>query len=161
MISHLLSRGFRRNQRVIHAHADGLTHAESLTQTEFNVNCFNWVLGHIVKSRSDILELLDAPRVTTPEQEERYLRESDPITSDGAGVLAFEELLRLLDATEGALEEALERADEEFMRVELPTDGERTAPRAAQVMFSYFHDTYHTGQTEILRQLSGRDDKII
>ena len=161
MISHLLSRGFRRNQRIIHAHADDLTHSESLSQTEFNVNCFNWVLGHIVKSRSDILELLGAPRVTTPEQEERYIRESDPITHDGAGVLPFEELLRLLDATEDALEAGLEQADDEFMSMELPTDGDRTAPRSAQVMFSYFHDTYHTGQTEILRQLSGKNDKII
>ena len=161
MISHLLSRGFRRNERIIHAHADDLSHSESLAQTEFNVNCFNWVLGHIIKSRSDILELLNAPRVTTPDQEERYLRESDPITQEGTGVLPFAELLRLLDATEEALEAALEGADEEFMSAELPTDGDRTASRAAQVMFAYFHDTYHTGQTEILRQLSGRNDKII
>jgi len=26
---------------------------------------------------------------------------------------------------------------------------------------SYFHDSYHTGQMEILRQAAGKDDKII
>ena len=29
------------------------------------------------------------------------------------------------------------------------------------VFFLYFHDTYHTGQLEALRQLAGKDDKVI
>jgi len=161
MISHLLSRGFRRNQRLVHSQAEGLTQEESLAQTEYNVNCFNWVLGHIVSSRGDILELLGAERVMNSEQAERYLRESDPITEDGPGVLALAELLTLLDTTEDALEAALDSAGHEYMAEELPVDGDRTDSRAAQVMFGYFHDTYHTGQTDLLRQLSGRSDKII
>ena len=161
MITELLWRGFHRNQRLIHAQAEGLSHQESLAQTEYNINCFNWVLGHIVKSRGDILELLGAERVMSSVQEERYLRESDPITEEGPGVLVFGELLALLDSTDDALEAALSAADDEFMEEELPVDGDRTASRAAQVMFGYFHDTYHTGQTELLRQLSGRTDKII
>lgn len=161
MISSLLWRGFRRNQRLIHAQAEGLSHQESLTQTEYNVNCFNWVLGHIVSSRGDILELLGQGRVMSAEQAKRYLRETVPITEDGPGVLAFDELLTLLDATGDALETALTTADDDFMAEELPVEGDRTASRAAQVMFGYFHDTYHTGQTDLLRQLSGRSDKII
>ena len=27
--------------------------------------------------------------------------------------------------------------------------------------FIYFHDTYHTGQTDLLRQVAGTEDKII
>ena len=161
MISELLSRAFRRNQRLIHTQADGLTQEESLAQTEYNVNCFNWVLGHIVSSRGNILELLGAEAVMTSEQAEKYLRESDPITEDGPGVLSFGELLALLDTTETALEEALSAADDKFLAEEIPVGDERTASRAAQVMFWYFHDTYHTGQTDILRQLSGRSDKIV
>lgn len=161
MIRKLLLPVFRRNQRLIHAQADGLTHGESLAQTEHNVNCFNWVLGHIVSSRGDILELLGAERVMTSEQAERYLRESDPITEDGPGVIAFDELLALLDASEEALEGALISADEASMEEEISVGGDRTTSRAAQIMFGYFHDTYHTGQTELIRQLAGRSDKII
>jgi hypothetical protein len=29
------------------------------------------------------------------------------------------------------------------------------------IAFMYFHETYHTGQTELLRQLAGTDDKVI
>ena len=31
----------------------------------------------------------------------------------------------------------------------------------ARLHFQYFHDTYHTGQTELLRQVTGVGDKII
>ena len=30
-----------------------------------------------------------------------------------------------------------------------------------RLFFWYFHETYHVGQTELLRQLAGKDDKII
>lgn len=32
---------------------------------------------------------------------------------------------------------------------------------AQRLHFDYFHDTYHTGQTEILRQVAGTDDQVI
>lgn len=32
---------------------------------------------------------------------------------------------------------------------------------AEWLMFFYFHDTFHTGQTEILRQATGKNDKVI
>ena len=162
MISDLLSRGFRRNQRIVHAQAEGLSHEQSLNQTDYNVNCFNWVLGHVVSSRSQLLVgLFGAEPIMSDEQAARYLRESDPITEDGPGVIAVADLLGLLDASEEALEAALAGADDEFMAEETPVDDERMASRAAQVMFTYFHDTYHVGQTDLLRQLAGFSDKII
>jgi hypothetical protein len=162
MISDLLSRGFRRNQRIVHAQAEGLSHQQSLSQTEYNVNCFNWVLGHVVSSRSQLLTALFAAEpVMSDEQASRYLRESEPIVEDGPGVLPFAELLGLLDASEVALEEALSAASDEFMAAETPVGDGRTASRAAQAMFTLFHDTYHVGQTDLLRQMAGMNDKII
>ncbi len=162
MISELLARGFRRNQRIVHAQAEGLSHEQSLLQTEYNVNCFNWVLGHVVSGRSQILTALFAAEpVMTDVQASRYLRESDPIVEDGPGVLPFAELLELLDASEEALEEALSGAGEEFMAEEIRAGDDHLASRAARLMFTYFHDTYHVGQTDLLRQMAGMNDKII
>jgi uncharacterized damage-inducible protein DinB len=50
-----------------------------------------------------------------------------------------------------------------YTRESDPIRGEQddVLPLAEWLMFFYFHDTYHTGQTEILRQAAGRDDKII
>ncbi|MGC8787954.1 MAG: hypothetical protein ACP5Q1_11065, partial [Anaerolineae bacterium] len=32
---------------------------------------------------------------------------------------------------------------------------------AERLFFLYFHETYHVGQTELLRQLAGTNDKVI
>ena len=40
------------NQRMIHTELADLTHAESLVQPNFNANCLNWVIGHILSSLS-------------------------------------------------------------------------------------------------------------
>ena len=34
-------------------------------------------------------------------------------------------------------------------------------PLSERIFFLYFHETYHVGQTELLRQLTGVDDKVI
>ena len=90
----------------------------------------------------------------------RYARESDPITADGPGVLPLEELLAVLARSQDALARALARATPEELARPLPA-GERTVTVAERVFFRYFHETYHVGQTELLRQLTGVDDKII
>jgi hypothetical protein len=43
---------------LVHRLVDGLTHAEKLIQLPFDVNCLNWVLGHIVTNRSHALEVV-------------------------------------------------------------------------------------------------------
>jgi len=161
MMNDQLRRAFLRNQSVIHAQADGLTHEESLTQTEYNINCFNWVVGHIVDSRSRLLESFGAGPVMPEEQGERYRRESDPVTADGDDVVPFDRLLGMLDETQGLLDEMLGEASEEWLAEETPITEDRNPSRLSQFMFVYFHDTYHTGQTDLLRQMSGYSDKII
>jgi uncharacterized damage-inducible protein DinB len=39
--------------------------------------------------------------------------------------------------------------------------GGRRTRLGSALFFFFFHDSYHTGQTEILRQASGKDDKVI
>ena len=161
MIADLIRRGYERNRRIVHAQADGLTHEQSLTQTEYNVNCLNWVVGHIVASRSGLLRRLGAEPAMTEEQAAPYERESDPITGDGPHVVRFEELLEMLDGTQDAFDEMLGAATEEWLAEETPVAPDRTSRRVSQLMFIYFHDTYHTGQTDLLRQMSGVSDKVI
>ncbi len=160
MYPELIARGFARNDRVIVAHAEGLTHEDSLRQSGYNTNCFNWVLGHIVATRDDILRVLGADPVFGSAGD-RYRRESDPVRAAGPGVVALTDLLIALGASAERLGAVLRGATAEFMAEDLPTGDGRTATRAAQVMFGWFHDTYHTGQLDVIRQLSGKSDKVI
>jgi uncharacterized damage-inducible protein DinB len=139
--------------------ADGLSHADSLRQPPFRGNCLNWVLGHMAGNRDVILQALAAQPVMGAAAS-RYERESEPITGDGPGVLPLGELLAILGQSQEALADALGRATEEDLAREIPR-GQRTAQLGQWIFFLYFHETYHVGQTELLRQLAGKDDKVI
>ena len=43
---------------LVHRLVDGLTQEETLIQLPLEVNCLNWVLGHIVTNRSHALEVV-------------------------------------------------------------------------------------------------------
>jgi hypothetical protein len=150
---------YARNVNIIDRQAAGLTHADSLLQPPFRGNCLNWVLGHVANNRDVILKALGQPPVFGPAGE-RYARESDPITCDGPGVLALEELLRVLHAAQDALNAALPGLTEEQLACEVPF-ARRTVKLDWLLFFLYFHDSYHTGQAELLGQLAGKDDKVI
>ncbi len=152
---------FNRNTNVTKRQAEGLTHADSVLQASFRANCFNWVLGHMVFYRDVVLTRLGQDSIIPASYEGRYGHGSDPVTADGDDVANFQDLLSQLDATNAALATALENGDEKLASVyEVNDDGsERTF--ADMVGFLAWHDAYHTGQLELLRQLAGTDDHVI
>jgi uncharacterized damage-inducible protein DinB len=154
-----LAEAFARNVTIIQRQAAGLTQEESLRQPPFRGNCLNWVVGHLADYRDHILRALDAEPVIG-EAGERYARESEPISGDGPGVLPLEALLAMLAKSQEGIAEALGRATPEDLAREVPA-GQRTVTVGERLFFWYFHETYHVGQTELLRQLAGKNDKII
>jgi hypothetical protein len=155
-----LAEAFARNTTLIQRQTEGLSHADSLLQPPGRGNCLNWVLGHVAQHRDAALELLGAPPVMG-EAGERYRRESEPVTGDGPGILRLEALLEILDRSQEALQTALAAATEAQLSEEVRTPRGMTTRGARLITYYYFHETYHIGQTELLRQLAGRDDKII
>ena len=154
-----LTAAFGRNVALLMQQADGLSHADSLRQPPFRGNCLNWVLGHLAENRDAILQALDAEPVLGAAAS-RYERESNPITGDGPGVLPLEELLAILTRSQEALAAALARMTEEDLAKEIRR-GQRTITLSERIFFLYFHETYHVGQAELLRQLTGVNDKVI
>jgi len=155
-----LAKALERNTRVIEMQAEGLTHADSLLQTNYNINCLNWTLGHIISYRDGMLEMLGEDRVMPTEQSERYARESDPVTEDGPDVLELDVLLGLARVAQDRLGRALAAATDEDLTATIHV-GDRATTLGKRLFFGYFHDTYHTGHTELLRQIAGKNDAII
>ncbi|MEX2424971.1 MAG: DinB family protein [Acidimicrobiia bacterium] len=147
---------FERNRRIVQSQCEGLSHADSLIQPAFEANCLNWTIGHLVVHRDKILAALGAEGVLDSTTFARYTNESDPVRADGPDIRQLPELLTALDETQQRLATAIPDAD-----MEAPFDHERFKTVGARVRFYYFHDTYHTGQTELLRSLAGRTDKVI
>ena len=154
-----LIQSFAINLQVIHMQTDGLTPADSLLQLPFRGNCLNWVLGHIMVGRNSALELLGEPSLWTDAQNARYRRGSEPIVT-ALDAHPLDELLRDLERSQKWLSNALEKTSPETLATLVSfRGGER--PLATALSGLHWHETYHVGQLELLRQLAGTDDAVI
>jgi uncharacterized damage-inducible protein DinB len=149
---------YERTYRVILMQTEGLSHADSLRQLPFRGNCMNWVLGHIVMHRDKVLELLGEKPVMKLGDSDLYNRGSDPIR-EGKPALTLEELLAALEQTREQLTAALQSASPADLEARADEGGQQT--KLERIQFLQWHETYHLGQLEILRQLAGKDDAVI
>jgi uncharacterized damage-inducible protein DinB len=155
-----LVEAFERNVKIINMQAARLTHQDSLLQPPFRGNCLNWVLGHILVHRELILQALGTEPSLGDAMTGRYGYDSAPLCEDGPDVIKLEELLEAIQLSQERIAAALLGASASKLAEEMRR-GERTTTVAGRVFHLYFHETYHTGQTELLRQLAGTDDHVI
>ncbi len=150
---------FRTTYWVIQQQTDGLTHADSLRQLPFRGNCLNWVLGHILASRSRVLEHLGQEPLWDEDRIACYARDSSPVT-DGQDAVAFGEMLSDLARSQEQILAGLAAISTQELERTVPW-GQGERPVAWVVGFLAWHETYHTGQLEYLRQLAGKNDAVI
>jgi uncharacterized damage-inducible protein DinB len=147
------------NHETIHMQLKDITHAESLLQLPFRGNCMNWVIGHILDARQEWLNLLGLPGTMTEEERKTYGYDSEPITA-AAQAIHLDSLAKRLDESLGTIVNKLETLTQADL------DGEveiwrGKVPAAQALSFFQWHEAYHTGQLEQLRQLAGKNDKVI
>ena len=156
-LSDQLIHELKLNYGVIQMQTDGLTREDSLLQLPFRGNCLNWVLGHIVESRAGMLTVAGIQPLWDNEVYSIYERDSEPI-DNGDDALSMERILTDLGRAQEALLVRLPKLTSEEWGAVLD-DGDRTVYQ--RLSFSSWHETYHTGQCEYLRQLAGKNDKVI
>jgi uncharacterized damage-inducible protein DinB len=155
-----LVNAFALNLNIIRMQTEGLSNEDSLLQPPFRGNCMNWVIGHIATNRNRILELLGEDPVLDATEAAHYETGSDPVTCAEEGTLTLVMLLAALEQSQEKVGAALERISVEELAQEIQV-GERKMTLGQRLFGFYFHETYHTGQTEALRQLAGTDDQVI
>jgi len=155
-----LGEAFAGNLRLIKLQTEGLSHADSLVQTPYNINSLNWVVGHIAVNRDNVLRLLGGEPLLSEAETTRYKRESEPVRQNGEAVIPLERLLEILEGGQVRLTSELAALSEEDLSRKIMV-GERQITLGNRLFGFYFHDTYHTGQTDLLRQVAGTNDKII
>ncbi len=151
---------YKRNLIVIKRQLEGLTHTDSLLQLPFRGNCLNWVLGHIAGSRQMVLEVLGVESLMSERQMARYTREADPITEDGKDVMALEHIMDVMEKSQTLISEHVLALSQDDLEKEVGEEEQKTT-LGRRIEFLAWHEAYHTGQTEYLRQLAGTDDKVI
>lgn len=146
----LLAKLFTLNHFVIKKNTQGLTHADSLLQPQPGGNCLNWILGHIVANRNRALELLGQPPIWLEPEAAPYQSGTGPISSSDQ-VQPLEKILADLDGSQERLLAALQHISSEELAA---TAGEETIYHHLGGL--HFHEAYHAGQTEYLRELTGK-----
>ena len=155
MIAKNIASLFKTNLHVIERHTEGLSQEDSLMRPAFRGNCLNWVLGHMLVTRNVVLKMLDLPTVWDKDQIAAYRYESSGLTK-GETAVELATILSSLQTTQTTILAAIESLTDEQLHAKLDdtTLGER-------LNFFAWHEAYHAGQTELLRQVCGVNDHII
>ncbi len=153
-----LVNGYRTTQWLIEKQTAGLSHDDSVRQLPFRGNCLNWVLGHLASSRERALQLLGGEPVLEESEKSRYATGSPPVV----GLTDAVPLARLqaaLQSSQSRIVAALDKlAADDLGRV---IDEESGRTLGQHLSGLHWHETYHVGQLELLRQLAGTDDAIV
>lgn len=132
-------------------------HEESLLPPAGGGNCMNWVLGHIVYSRSAIARALGGDVLLSKEQSKVYERGAAALTADSA-VMPFAELLATYDRYQEEHLARLARIDAAELAREVPGLFRPDVPEPLGIYLSslVFHEGYHVGQLGQVRRAIGR-----
>lgn len=154
-----LAKSYARNLWILQRQADGLTDAASLLQPPMRGNCLNWILGHLAVHRDYVLDMLGQETLLDARASDRYKRESPPILGPDPEALPLATLLTALGQGQERIDAALPQLTADELAREVTFN--RPMPLGEALFFLYFHDTYHTGQAEPLRQLAGKNDSVL
>lgn len=147
-------------QDILLRQVEGLSHADSLIQPQPGGNCLNWVMGHLVVNLMDILSTLgQKPSGDLPDMA-RYRIGSEPILGEEEGIARLEKLVDAYRMLSAQISDRLSQMSPQDFDEEI--DFWQGKSRRGYVAFFYFfHNTYHLGQLEFLRNLAGRTEKVI
>jgi hypothetical protein len=149
---------FGINYEVLKKNLDGITHEESLIQPEGGGNCLNWVLGHIVATRDNVMLLLNQAPVWDSDIAGIYQRGSDPL-HDGSKAQPLEKIVADLGRSQDRLVAGL--ATVSAPELSAPSPDKSVAETVGELLFVLqFHEAYHAGQAGLLRRIAGHEGAI-
>ncbi len=155
-----LAEDYGRNSRLLQRHLEGLSHTDTLIRPAGTGNCINYIFGHLLLCRVEMLNLLGEPASVSAETLRRYGNDVDPVGPDSTDIFPLEQLQSGWEAVDVQFLQALQAAGDETMLRVIDT-GRRELPLHRRLHFYFFHEAFHLGQLEILRHLAGKTEALI
>src|SRR5690606_27352538 len=149
----LLAIHFGRSAKLLLTNLEGITHQQSLWTPSPHVNSINWLVGHIVASRSGFTHAIGFTAVWDESTRSRYGFGSAPITEDHEGVLPLERLIADFTAAQNIADAGLRVQNAETLSGSSPSP--RFQTRSEYLLYKQFHETHHIGQVLALREQLG------
>ncbi len=139
--------------------SEGLTHDDSVKQPPHGGNCLNWNLGHLVRSRLAMLQVLGADAPYSIQDYDAY--DNAPITTD-TQAQDWDALLTQYRALQGPLNSALGAATAEQLAANAPFSPTNNPEETVGSLLAgfMFHEGYHAGQIALGRRLVGKPGVI-
>jgi len=134
---------FSSNERVFKINLQGITHEESLKEMH-NCNSANWILGHLVFIRNNVMAQLGLPPIADEKMKEIYAR--GIVNPDLSKAVPLDTLKKMYEDSQPVIMQALEKVKEEAVLEQLTSFG--------------FHEAYHLGQIGLLRKMMGKEGGI-
>jgi hypothetical protein len=146
---------------VVHRNVDGLTHEESLRQPAPGGNCLNWIMGHLAWTYAGAVGVVGQQTTLDQTALARYARGGDPITGPDEA-RDFGQLLAAFDEGSERFEAGLAALPAEALSRPAPSSpsGDPNETIGSLLATVLFHQSYHAGQTGVLRRLIGRAGAI-
>jgi hypothetical protein len=147
--------------RVLRVNTEGLTEEDALYQPQPGGNCLNWVVGHLVCVNDQVLPLLGQQPVIGTDALVQYKRGSAALR-DGEDALPLSRLLEMWDEQAARWDAGLAVLPAEALEQPAPYSPRNNPEETVGSLLSItlFHQSYHTGQTGLLRRMAGREGAI-
>ncbi len=144
----------------LHTNVAGLTHEQSLVTPEAGGNNLNWVVGHLITAYNGLLPAIGGEPVWSDEQAEPYKRGSEPLAPEKA--MPFDRVLADFDTAHDRVVAGIAVLDDEALATPAPyspsNNPDETLGSLLQIVA--FHQSYHVGQSGILRRVVGHEGAI-
>lgn len=136
-----------------------ISHNDSMVLPSFDGNNINWIVGHLIESRNELMEFMGKIPVWDDATRMKYQTGSQPVSDLTNPGENFEDLVRDFKSTHYLMVQFLNEITEEDFFAEI-TMADGISSIAETVNGYLWHETYHLGQLELLRQIVGKTDKV-
>lgn len=158
-----LGSGFLGSNIAIAANLRGISPEESRRPVGAAGNPINWIAGHILLSRDDILAELGQDRLFPDNLRPTY-RTGSPILTPDAKAMSVDLLRDLLERSSHTLMTAVTQLDRQTLLKELPKElfalPADPPSLGAYLIMNLFHEAYHAGQLGIARRAIGKESGL-
>lgn len=134
---------------VVNKNCEGISHGESLIHPQGGGHCLNWVMGHIVKTCNEALELVGKQPFYPASKFVVYV----PGRFALENAITIEELHNFFNALQSPLEDGIRSLTAEKMLQPASVPDETIGSLLAAIVF---HEAYHGGQLGIVRRALGK-----
>ena len=151
----LLSKLFEMNYGALYRNLEGITHDDSVVMPEPGGNPINWVVGHVVATRSRMFGMLKLEHIWPNDAIMLYSG------LDGTGWSPdFALNLKAIESDLARSQSVLMSALDEMTARDLNRRSEDGRSLAEILGFFHFHEAYHVGQVGVLRRMLGKQGVI-